>query len=104
LKKINAARKALTAASENGFDARLCGYQLGLSHALAKEWQKAKAAFDAVLERDPLFAPAYLHRGLTWSKLGRNDKMATDLERFLELAPDSPDADTARAMLGAYRG
>jgi tetratricopeptide (TPR) repeat protein len=104
MKKIGPARTAIAAAEEGEFDPRLCGFQLGLSYVQTKEWQKAKKAFDGVLELDPLFAPAYLHRGLTWSKLGRNDKMAADLERFIELAPDSPDADTARAMLGAYAG
>lgn len=104
LKKIDQARTAIVAAADNQFDPRLCGYQLGLSHAQTKQWQAAKEAFDGVLETDPLFAPAYFYRGLTWSKLGRNDKMVEDLDQFIKLAPNSPDADTARAMLGAYAG
>jgi tetratricopeptide (TPR) repeat protein len=104
LKQIGPARQALTKAGENGFDPRMCAFQKGQSHVQPAEWRDAKEAFDAVLELDPLFAPAYFYRGLTWSKLGRNDKMVEDLDQFIKLAPSSPDADAARAMLGAYAG
>jgi len=104
LKKIENARTALGKAKINDFYSTMCTFQIGLSHVQPKEWQAAKDAFDGVLDSDPLFAPAYFYRGLTWSKLGRNDKMAEDLEQFIQLAPKSPDADTARAMLGAYAG
>lgn len=103
-KDTSAARTALTAAGRHGFDPRMVNLQLGLTYILDKNWNDAKSAFDEVLAADDRFAPAYFYRGVVWSKLGRNDKMAEDFEEFLLLAPNSPDADTARALLSGYQG
>jgi len=104
LKDAAGARTALNAARQNGLDSRMVDYQLGLADMLDKDWNAAKTAFDAVIEKDSRFAPAYFYRGIVWSKLGRNDKMADDLEEFLLLAPSSPEADTANVLLSGYQG
>ncbi len=104
LKDSGGARQALNAAATQGFDPRMVNLQLGISYILDKNWDAAKAAFDAVIGADDRFAPAFFFRGVVWSKLGRNDKMAEDLEQFLLLAPGSPDADTARVLLSGYQG
>ncbi len=104
LKDSTAARTALGAAATQGFDPRMVNLQLGLAHVLDKNWNAAKTALDAVIEADNRFAPAFFYRGIVWSKLGRNDKMAEDLEEFLLLAPASPDAETASVLLSGYHG
>ena len=104
LKDPGAARTALKAAATRGFDPRMTSYQIALTHMLDKDWQQAKESLDAVLAADSRFAPAYFYRGVVWSKLGRNDKMAEDLEEFLLLAPRSPDAETAQVLLSGYHG
>jgi len=104
LKDPSGARKALTTAATQGFDPRMVDLQVGLTHILDKDWNAAKSALDAVIEADDRFAPAYFYRGVVWSKLGHNDKMAQDLEEFLLLAPGSPDAEAANVLLSGYQG
>jgi len=104
LKDASGAQKALKAAATQGFDPRMVNLQVGLTHILDKDWSAAKSALDAVIEADDRFAPAYFYRGVVWSKLGHNDKMAQDLEEFLLLAPDSPDAEAANVLLSGYQG
>ena len=50
---------------------------------------------------DSGFAHAYYYRGLCWDKLGRKDKMLSDLDRFVSLAPNAPEAERAAAILQA---
>ena len=104
LKDSSGARQALDKAATQGFDPRLVNLQVGLSHILDKNWNAAKSAFDATIEADDRFAPAFFYRGIVWSKLGNNEKMAQDLEQFLLLAPGSPDAETANVLLSGYQG
>lgn len=102
-KAYDAARKALDAAAANGFDQAMVDYEKGLSYLLQEDWQPAKDAFDAVHERDPRYAHLYFYRGLAWDKLGRKDEMLNDLDQFVRLAPNAPEAKTARAILSAMR-
>jgi tetratricopeptide (TPR) repeat protein len=101
LKQLGPARKALEAAREGGFEPSLVNYQLGLSYVLEEKWQDAVSAFDAVAESDAKFAHLYFYRGLAWGKLDRKDKMLIDMDRFLKLAPDAPEAGIANAYLAA---
>jgi len=48
-------------------------------------------------------AYAYYYRGLAAEKLGRKDLLINDLDRFLALAPNAPEAAQARALLNAAR-
>jgi tetratricopeptide (TPR) repeat protein len=95
------ARTALDAALSGGFDPVLVSYQRGLSFAFSKQWEAAIQAFDDVLSRDDRFAYAYYFRGLSQKQRGRTDKMLNDLDRFVALASNAPDADTAKALLSA---
>ena len=65
----------------------------------ANDNEKTKERFGKVLEVDPTNAQAHYLLGLVY--LGEGDKAKTrdNLERFLELAPDDPDADAARDIL-----
>ena len=44
-----------------------------------------------------------LYRGLAEDKLGRKDNLINDLDQFVRLAPNSPEAETARAILSSVR-
>jgi tetratricopeptide (TPR) repeat protein len=102
--KPEPARTALSAAAKHDFNPTMVRFQVGLSRHLSKQWQQAVEAFSWVIERDERFAPAFFYRGLAWSKLDRKDLMLEDFSRFLALAPKAPEADTARALMGAYAG
>jgi len=56
---------------------------------------------DKGLEVDPRYAPMYFWRAMAWDKIGRKDNMLNDLDQYVKLAPQAPDAGKARALLSA---
>jgi tetratricopeptide (TPR) repeat protein len=103
LREPGKARTALAAALEGGFFPDMTHFEIGLSHVLQEQWQQAVTSFDEVEKIDPRFAHLYFYRGLTWDKLGRKDKLFNDLDQFVKLAPNAPEADTARAILKSVK-
>lgn len=101
LKAFGEARQALETAAAGGWDAAMVSYQKGLSHAFAGEWQQAIEDLTAMVETDPTYAHAWYYRALSWDKVHRTDRMLEDLERFVQLAPDAPEAERARSILAA---
>lgn len=97
------ARKALKKASKLGFDKPMVDFQTGLSYMLQKNWKAARNSFDAVHELDPRYAHLYFYRGLASEKLGRKDQLLSDLNQFVKLAPNSPEAKKARAILASVK-
>jgi tetratricopeptide (TPR) repeat protein len=59
----------------------------------------AKQAFEQAIVADPDHAKAHYMLGLCYVNTGDTAKAKTELGRFLELAPDDPEAGTAREML-----
>jgi len=59
----------------------------------------SKALLEVILEREPKLAPAYFQLGLTCNMLGDVDCAKQALRKFLEVAPDDPDAATAQSLL-----
>jgi tetratricopeptide (TPR) repeat protein len=102
-KQYAEARKPLTKALEGGFSPAMCNYQIGLSFAFSGNWKGAKDALSEVVELDPSFAHAYFYRGMAWDKLKRKDKMLVDMDQFVKLANDAPEASKARSLLAAAR-
>jgi tetratricopeptide (TPR) repeat protein len=60
---------------------------------------EATEAFERVVATDPKFPKAHYMLGLLYSNNGQPDKAREHLQTFLELAPNDPDAATAREML-----
>lgn len=79
----------------------LLPYQIGVTRAFQGKWAEAAAELDRALGLDSGLAYAYYYRGLAQEKLGKKDRLINDLERFVALAPNAPDADRARAILRA---
>jgi tetratricopeptide (TPR) repeat protein len=98
-KKFDPALKALRLAVRGGFDEAMVNYQIGFAYLLQQKWQDAKDAFDVGLKVNPRFAPMYYWRAMAWDKLGRKDNLLLDLDRFVKLAPNAPEANKARAVL-----
>ena len=59
----------------------------------------SKALLEVILEREPELAPAYFQLGLTCNMLGDVECAKRALAKFLEVAPDDPDAATAQSLL-----
>lgn len=102
-KEFAKARKALQKAKRGGFDPAMVHHQVGLSYLFDKQWEKARREFDKGLEIGPRYAPMYYWRGMAWDKIGRKDNMLIDLDQYVKLAPNAPDAGKARALLSAGR-
>ncbi|HYG62724.1 MAG TPA: tetratricopeptide repeat protein [Thermoanaerobaculia bacterium] len=81
----------------------LASYQIGVTRAYQENWTAAVEQLDRAISADSGLALAYYYRGLANEKLGRKDKLINDMERFVDLAPSSPEADRARAILRAAR-
>ena len=79
-------------------------YQLGVSHALARNWGPAVETLTEALSKNSEIAYAYYFRALSAEKVDRKDLLINDLKRFLALAPDAPDAPRARRLLQAIQG
>jgi hypothetical protein len=68
---------------------------------LIKEHTAALKVLDAAIKARPDDAELYRLRGICAATLRLNDLARASYERFLELAPDGPQAETVRVMLRA---
>jgi Tfp pilus assembly protein PilF len=59
----------------------------------------SRALLEIIIETAPDFAPAYFQLGLTCNAMAATDCARSAFERFLELAPDDANAETARSLL-----
>jgi tetratricopeptide (TPR) repeat protein len=69
----------------------------------ADDAANAKAIFARILAFDPNHAPSHYYLGLALMREGAKAGAKSHLERFLELAPNDPDAGTARDALKYLR-
>jgi tetratricopeptide (TPR) repeat protein len=58
--------------------------------------------FSRSVEVDPEFAPGYYQLGMSYTALNRIPEALAALKKFMELAPDSPDFGTAKAIVDAF--
>jgi len=62
----------------------------------------AERFISRALEKDPNYAPAYLHMGQIYILQGKLVEARTQLNQVTTLAPDSPSADQAQRLIRAY--
>ncbi|OYW06685.1 MAG: hypothetical protein B7Z61_01555 [Acidobacteria bacterium 37-71-11] len=65
----------------------------------ANDMAQAKARFDTVLQVDPNYPLAHYYLGVIEVGQGATVEARSHLERFLQLAPNDPEANSARDML-----
>ena len=65
----------------------------------ANDMDRAKLRFGKLLEVDPNHAMAHYYLGLIYVGEGANDEAKKHLERFVQLAPDDPEAPSARDLV-----
>lgn len=104
LKRYDQSLEYLEQAGKQKSKEPLVPYQLGLTHMLRGEWSQAVDRLTQAIDLNSGFAYAYYYRGLAADKAGRKDLLVNDLDRFLALAPDAPEAPKARKILEAARG
>lgn len=81
----------------------LIPYQIGVTRVFQEQWQPAMDQLNKAIEMDSGLAYAYFYRGMAAEKIGRKDLLVNDMERFLVLAPASPEAERAKAILRAAK-
>ena len=81
----------------------LIPFQIGVTRVFQEQWQPALDQLNKAIEMDSGLAYAYFYRGMAAEKLNRKDLLVNDMERFLALAPASPEADRAKAILRAAK-
>lgn len=79
-------------------------YQMGLTRAFQQNWKPAFDLLSEAITMDSKIAYAYYYRAMAAQKVGRGDLLVNDLHRFLDLAPNAPDAERARKILAAATG
>lgn len=81
----------------------LVPYQIGFTRLLQEQHQPAFDQLTKAIEMDSGLAYAYYYRGLAADKLKRTDVLINDMEQFLKLAPNAPEAAVAKAVLRAVK-
>jgi tetratricopeptide (TPR) repeat protein len=97
--KTDEAADALRRGAAAGFASAPHYYSVGARYFRDERMEDASAAFTKALEIDPSFARAERSLGHACERLGRNDEAVRHLQRYLELAPDAPDAKEVTALV-----
>ena len=84
--------------------ATIAHYQMGIVHARRNDYAAAAAAFERVTTHAPAFAYGYYYGGQANSRIDRPDQMAINFERFLQLAPEAPEAPRVLSLMRSLRG
>jgi len=72
---------------------------IGIGMLNAKKPAEALTWFDKTIARFPEYPDAYYYRGITELQDGKNDAAKADLTKFVEMAPNAPEATTAKGIL-----
>jgi tetratricopeptide (TPR) repeat protein len=102
LRQYDEAVSALERARGSSFGA-LVPYQIGVARFSQEQWQPAMDQLNQAIQMDSNLAFAYFYRGLTADKMKRTDILVNDMEQFLKLAPNAPEAEVAKAVLRAVK-
>ena len=104
LKSYDEAAANLTQAKSKAPNNPRIPFELGLTKMLQGDDQAAFDQLSRAIELYSGYAYAYYYRALAANKINRKDITVNDLDRFLALAPDAPEAPKAQRILQAARG
>lgn len=103
LRQYDQAVATLQRARANDSGNAMIPYQIGVTRVFQERWSDAMDQLNQALGMDSGIAYAYYYRALAADKLGRKDLLVNDMERFVTLAPNAPEADRAKAILRAAK-
>jgi tetratricopeptide (TPR) repeat protein len=72
---------------------------LGIAQMNEKKADEALSYFDKTVTQFPDYPDGYYYRGITNLQLGHEDQAKTDLQKFVQMAPNAPEAETAKKLL-----
>ncbi|HVB38566.1 MAG TPA: tetratricopeptide repeat protein [Vicinamibacterales bacterium] len=76
---------------------------IGIAMLNGKKPDDAMTYFDKTITLFPNFADAYYYRGITNLQLEHNQEGKADLEKFVQMAPNAPEAATAKQILAGLK-
>jgi tetratricopeptide (TPR) repeat protein len=103
MKQYDKAFSSLAKAKNAGFESALVLFQQGATRVWQGNWQEAVDLLTRAINENSGLAYAYYYRGLAQDKLGKKDQLVLDMDRFLKVAPQAPEADKAQAVLKAAK-
>lgn len=103
MKQFAQAQDALQRALELDDDSAKAYYGLGLIHGHQNNVEESIRDLKKSVEIDPSHAYAHYHLGLAYNAAGQPDLTILHLDRFLDLAPDAPEAGQVRDLLSRLR-
>jgi tetratricopeptide (TPR) repeat protein len=77
-------------------------YNTGVLLYNAGTYEDAVRYFQKAVEIDPQFADGYYQLGMTYAGVSKNAEAIEALNKFMSLAPDSPNFQTAKAIVDAF--
>lgn len=77
-------------------------YNIGVGFYNSFKYDDALKYFNKAIEINPEFAPAYYQLGMTYTALSKTTEAVESLKKFMELDPESPDYQTAKAIVDAF--
>ena len=77
---------------------------MGWVHYYARNYDKAIAKLEEVLELEPNFIPAHLWLGLAQQQIGRVDEVVERLQKAIDLSEGSPLMWSVRVLFLACAG
>ncbi len=77
-------------------------YNIGANLTNNNKNDQALKYFARAVELDAEFAPGYYQLGMTHTALNQIPEALAALKKFMELAPESPDFGTAKAIVDAF--
>lgn len=78
-------------------------YNQGVSLWNAQKFPEAQAAFQKAIKLDPKMSEAYYYLAMTLVNQNKLTEAKPNLETYLKLAPDGPNAATAKAVLDSIK-
>jgi tetratricopeptide (TPR) repeat protein len=67
------------------------------------DFERAAVFFKKSTEIDAAFAVGYYQLGMTYTALDKQKEAVGALKKFMEIAPDSPNFETAKAIVDAFK-
>jgi tetratricopeptide (TPR) repeat protein len=78
-------------------------FNIGVNFVNANKAEEAITYFTKAVTVDPNYADGYFRRGLAYMNVNKPADAKADLQKFLELQPEGPQADLARKALAQIK-
>ena len=77
-------------------------YNIGVGFYNSFKYEDALKYLKKSVEIDDTFAPGYYQLGMTYTAMSKTTEAVAALKKFMEIDPESPDFQTAKAIVDAF--